>query len=258
MISDRRRLGLLALILLGLPPVAAAETTVELIARVKPSVVLVGSYGLLDSPRFGFSGTGFVVSDGRHVVTNAHVLPVLPPGRVDRRVAIQHWSADAGWSVREASVKRTDPLRDLALLVVDGPPLPPVKLASKDVAEGADIVLIGFPLGGALGFSHVSHRGMVASLTAIAPQAMNAQTLQPRALQQLRRGSFEVLQLDATAYPGNSGGPVFDLVNGEVVGVISMVLVKGTREAALSAPSGISYAVKARDVAALLAGEPKD
>ena len=76
---------------------------------------------------------------------------------------------------------------------------------------------------------------------------MNAQTLQPRALQQLRRGSFEVLQLDATAYPGNSGGPVFSLSSGEVAGVISMVLVKGTREAALSAPSGISYAIKAAD-----------
>jgi S1-C subfamily serine protease len=258
MISDRRRLGLFALGLLGLASAALAETAVELIARVKPSVVLVGSYGLLDSPRFGFSGTGFVVSDGRHVLTNAHVLPPLPPGRVDRRIAIQHWSADTGWTVREASVKRTDPVRDLALLTIDGPALPPVKLSSKDVAEGSDIVLIGFPLGGALGFSHVSHRGMVAALTAIAPQAMNAQTLQPRALQQLRRGSFEVLQLDATAYPGNSGGPVFDLNNGEVVGVVSMVLVKGTREAALSAPSGISYAIKARDAAALLAAESKD
>jgi S1-C subfamily serine protease len=248
----RRALGLLTLLLVICPASNAVETAAELIARVKPSVVLVGSYGLLDSPRFGFSGTGFVVSDGRHVVTAAHVLPALQPGRVDRRVAIQYWTAESGWIVREASVKRTDGPRDLALLTIDGPALPAVKLASKDVAEGSDVVLIGFPLGGALGFSHVSHRGMVAALTAIAPQAMNAQTLQPRALQQLRRGSFEVLQLDATAYPGNSGGPVFDLASGEVVGVVSMVLVKGTREAALSAPSGISYAIKASDAAALL------
>ncbi|MDR7334194.1 serine protease [Roseateles asaccharophilus] len=251
----RRTLGLLTLLLVVGPAANAAETAAALIARVKPSVVLVGSYGLLDSPRFGFSGTGFVVSDGRHVITAAHVLPPLPPGRVDRRVAIQHWTAESGWVMRGASVKRTDGPRDLALLTIDGPALPAVKLAAKDVSEGSDIVLIGFPLGGALGFSHVSHRGMVAALTAIAPQAMNAQTLQPRALQQLRRGSFEVLQLDATAYPGNSGGPVFDLASGEVVGVVSMVLVKGTREAALSAPSGISYAIKASDAVALLAAE---
>lgn len=254
----RGRLSFLALIWIGLLSPASAETAVELIARVKPSVVLVGSYGLLDSPRFGFSGTGFVVSDGRHVLTNAHVLPPLLPGRVDRTIAIQYWNADAGWTVRQASLKRADTARDLALLTIDGPPLPPIKLAARDVAEGTDILLIGFPLGGALGFSHVSHRGMVSSRTAIAPQAVNAQTLQPRVLQQLRRGSFEVLQLDATAYPGNSGGPVFDLGSGEVVGVVSMVLVKGTREAALSAPSGISYAIKASDAAALLVGNPKE
>ena len=65
-------------------PAAEAETAVELIARVKPSVVLVGSYGLLDSPRFGFSGTGFVVADGRH---NRHGRPCLAAG-----------AAQAGWT----------------------------------------------------------------------------------------------------------------------------------------------------------------
>ena len=249
---------MLALLLMVPASAAVAEGAVELIARVKPSVVLVGSFGQLDSPRFGFSGTGFVVSDGRHVLTNVHVLPPLQAGRIDRAIAIQSWTASAGWSVREARIERTDPLHDLALLVIDGPALPPLKLAASDVPEGRDILLMGFPLGGALGYSHVSHRGMVAARTAIAPQAMTSQTLQPRALQQLRRGSFEVLQLDATAYPGNSGGPVFDLSSGDVVGVINMVLVKGTREAALSAPSGISYAVKASYAAALLADRTEE
>ena len=50
-------------------------------------------------------------------------------------------------------------------------------------------------------------------------------------------------QLDGTAYPGNSGGPLFDGESGEVIGVINMVFVKGTKEAALSAPSGITFAV---------------
>lgn len=248
-----RRSLLLASALSSLSSACLADGAVELIARVKPSVVLVGSYGLMDSPRFGFSGTGFVVSDGRHVITNVHVLPPLQPGRVDRNIAIQHWTADAGWRVREARVLRTDPLHDLALLAFDGPSLAPLKLAAVDPAEGLDILLMGFPLGGALGYSHVTHRGMVAARTAIAPQAQTSQSLQPRALQQLRRGAFEVLQLDATAYPGNSGGPVLDPASGDVVGVVNMVLVKGTREAALAAPSGISYAIMASHVLALLA-----
>ena len=35
----------------------------------------VGTYNALNSPRFSFRGSGFVVGDGNLVVTNAHVLP---------------------------------------------------------------------------------------------------------------------------------------------------------------------------------------
>lgn len=230
-----------------------AQSLPDLIARTKPSVVLVGSYGLLDSPRFGFRGTGFVVGDGRRVVTNVHVLPPDLAGRVDRRLVIQSWTERDGWTQRDAQVTRTDPLHDLAVLSIVGSPLPSLPLAEYDAREGTEVILMGFPLGGALGYGHVTHRGMVAARVAIAPTAVNAQSLQPRALQQLRQGSFEVLQLDATAYPGNSGGPVLDVATGQVVGVLNMVLVKGTREAALSAPSGISYALKVSTAAALLA-----
>jgi len=231
---------------------ARAEGLPDLIVRTKPSVVLVGSYGLLDTPRFTFRGTGFAVADGRHIITNAHVLPPEAPGRGDRVVAVQVWSADAAWQLREAKVTAVDATRDLALLRIDGPPLVALRLAGSEAREGTAIALMGFPLGGALGYAHVTHRGIVASRTAIVPPAVGAQGLSERAVRQLRQGSFEVMQLDATAYPGNSGGPVFDAETGEVVGVVSMVLVKGTREAALSAPSGISYAVPVRDVSSLL------
>ena len=57
---------------------------------------------------------------------------------------------------------------------------------------------------------------------------------------------------DGTAYPGNSGGPLFDPDTGEVLGVVSMVLIKSTRESALTHPSGISYAVPSRYVLEML------
>ena len=63
----------------------------------------------------------------------------------------------------------------------------------------------------------------------------------------------QVMQLDAIAYPGNSGGPVFDIDSGTVVGVLQGGIVKSTKEAALSAPTGITYAVPASAAAALLA-----
>mgnify|MGYP006381527409 CR=1 FL=1 len=68
------------------------------------------------------------------------------------------------------------------------------------------------------------------------------------------RSPFEVYQLDAVAYPGNSGSPVYDVRTGRVVGVINSVLVKKTKEAALTDPSGITYAIPVRYVRALLAG----
>jgi S1-C subfamily serine protease len=55
-----------------------------------------------------------------------------------------------------------------------------------------------------------------------------------------------VYQLDATAYPGNSGGPLLDAHGGQVVGIVNMVLVKGTRESALTNPTGITYAIPVR------------
>ena len=72
------------------------------------------------------------------------------------------------------------------------------------------------------------------------------------AIRRLREGPFEVFQLDATAYPGNSGGPMFDPETGEVLGVINMVVIKNTKESALTNPSGISFAVPAKFVAQLL------
>jgi len=71
-------------------------------------------------------------------------------------------------------------------------------------------------------------------------------------IHRLAEGSFNIFQLDATAYPGNSGSPVYDPESAQVIGVVNQVLVKGTKEAALSNPSGIAYAVPSRYVADLL------
>jgi S1-C subfamily serine protease len=68
------------------------------------------------------------------------------------------------------------------------------------------------------------------------------------------RNSFDSFQLDATAYPGNSGSPVFELGKGRVIGVINSVLIKETREATLSEPTGITYAIPAKYIKPLLDG----
>ena len=252
----RRCLGAtLALALAPLHALAQADLP-GLIASARPSVLPVGTFSPTDSPRFGFRGTGFVVGDGSLVATNFHVLPpgadTADPASGPQLMVLTGRSGDLV-SGRRARVVGTDRVRDLALLRIEGPPLPALPLAEPGSArEGAEIALMGFPIGGTLGFAMVTHRGIVASITTAALPAPTASNLDPRALLRLREGNFELLQLDATAYPGNSGGPVFDTATGRVIGLVNMVLVKAGRESALSAPTGISYAVPVAALRALM------
>ena len=225
---------------------AAAELP-ELVAAAKASVLPVGTFNATDSPRFGFRGTGFVVGDGTLLATNAHVLPEgvgadSGPQMVAMVGAAGRGGAEA--TLRRLRVVALDRPRDLALLQFEGPALTPMVLAEDGTArEGQAVALMGYPIAGALGFAPVTHRGIIASITTAAQPAPNARVLDPRAVTKLREGNFEVYQLDATAYPGNSGGPLIDATNGRVLGIVNMVLVKGSRESALSSPTGITYAI---------------
>jgi len=241
-------------------PAAAQPALPELVARAKPAVVAMGTFDPLANPRFAFRGTGFVVGDGLTVVTNAHVLP--PPGSgstttPDPKLALhvpgkRPGTLEAG-DTRVATLLSIDRERDIAVLRFEGAPLPSLPLAPEGTArEGQSIALIGFPLGGLLGFSHITHRGIVSSITPIVLPPANASQLDASAVARMRQGVFDILQLDATAYPGNSGGPLLDAETGQVIGVVNMVMVKTTRESALSNPSGISYAIPVKWVHALL------
>lgn len=223
------------------------------IAKVKPSVVLVGTYKSTDSPRFSLRGTGFVVGNGNMVVTNAHVLPQPADQDLDATVVVQVRDAQDELQMRGTTVLEVDKTHDLVLLRFDGPAAPALTLRDSNlVQEGQAVAFTGFPIGGALGFSPVTHRGMISSIAAVTLPTANAQQLSARAIRSLRGGSFDIFQLDGTAYPGNSGGPLFDPETGEVLGVVNMVLIKGARESALTHPSGISYAIPSRFVAQML------
>ncbi|MDT7835688.1 S1 family peptidase [Aquabacterium sp. OR-4] len=246
--------ALLALLSLSAPARADLPATTAVIKR---SVVAVGAYDPLANPRFSFRGTGFVVDDGQLLITNAHVLPELTG---DQKLAIQvgrvRLESGGQFDVRTLTLLAIDREHDLALLRFSGAPLPAVVLAETEaVREGQAIGLMGFPIGGVLGFSPVTHRGIVASITPIVLPPANARQLDAAAVARVRRGAFDILQLDATAYPGNSGGPVFDADTGQVHGVVNMVFVKGSRESALTNPTGITYAIPVRWVHALLAAK---
>ena len=247
----RKALGVCLLALMAGPGVHA--DLADTIVRVKPSVVIVGTFRVTDSPRFRLRGTGFVVGDGRQVVTNAHVLPDASESSTDMSLVVQVRAGTGEWQSRNATLLERDAPRDLALLQIEGAPLPALAIKDSDtVREGQSVAFMGFPIGGALGFSPVTHRATVSSITPAALPTPTAQQLNEKAIRSLRIGTFNIFQLAGTAFPGNSGGPLFDPESGELLGVVNMVFLKGTRESALTHPSGISYAIPARFVAELL------
>lgn len=225
---------------------AAFADITATIERIKPSIIAIGTFKNTNSPPFVLRGTGFVIGNGNLAATNAHVIPNT--NDADSPVlAILSRNSQGETQVRRAFLVSKDPAHDLALLRFEGPALPALSLHSSDrVKEGQSIAFTGFPIGGALGFSPVTHRGMISSITPIALPGGNASQLNEKLIQQIKRGAFNIFQLDATAYPGNSGSPVYDAETGEVVGIINMVFIKGSKESALSQPSGITYAIPAK------------
>ena len=222
------------------------------IERVKPSIVGIGTVQMTRSPPVNFLGTGFVMDDGLHVVTNAHVVPeVLDIANKESYVVMTGKGKQP--ELRVATIAAIDKDHDLALLKISGTALPTMKLGDAEkVREGQDLIFTGFPIGMVLGFYPVTHRAMVSSITPIILPAHNSRQLNAKMIGQLQKSAYAVFQLDGTAYPGSSGSPLYDPETGLVYGVINMVFVKGKKEAALSNPSGITYAIPGNYIRELL------
>jgi S1-C subfamily serine protease len=243
-------LGFLSVLAVAGP--AAAELP-DTIARVKPSIVAVGSFQRTRSPAFRFSGTGFIVGDGTLVATNAHVVREQTDAAAMESLTVIVRPPGRDPEPRTATKIATDPERDLALLRIAGPPLPALVLREAGAArEGEMLAFTGFPIGNVLGFFPVTHRAMVSSITPIAIPGQTAGRLDSKTIRRLTAGTFPVLQLDATSYPGNSGSPLYHPDSGEVLGILNMALVKSTKESALTDPSGISYAIPVEHLHGLL------
>ena len=154
------------------------------------SVVLIETAGSLG----GGQGSGFVY-DGRHIVTNDHV--VADAARIDVRFA--------GNEHAEATVEGTDVFSDLAVLSVDSLPgyADPLPLAPENPSVGQEVVVLGNPLG----FDASVTQGIVSGVN----RSLDSPT------------GFAIpnaVQTDAAVSPGNSGGPLVDMA-GRVVAVIN-------------------------------------
>ena len=193
---------------------AAVGTAAAAAAAILPSVVQV---------RAGAStGSGFVLDERGHVITNHHVVE----GETTVRLQL------AGGRSISAVVVGSRASDDIAVLRVEDPSdLEPAVLgSSSDLVIGEAVIAVGSPLGlqGTVTGGLVSALNREASLGGQAAQRM--------------------IQTDAPINPGNSGGPLVDL-DGRVVGVNTAIATLGGQG---SGSIGIGFAVpidRAVDVA---------
>ena len=236
----------LAAIALVAAAAASAQGLVpQTIERVKPSIVAVGTFERLRNPAFSFLGTGFIVD---------HVVPRVVNTEKGETVAIAIPGPDnKNAQIRSARKIAADPDSDLALLRLDGAALPALRLMDvAHVREGETYLFTGFPIGSVLGLFPVTHRSMVAAISPVAIPVARADQLDARVVRRLNSAGFPVFQLDAMAYPGNSGSPVYHPESGAVIGIVNSVFVRGSRESAITQPSGITYAIPSQRLKVLL------
>lgn len=224
---------------------------VKRISAVKPSIVAIAILNPTASPRLALIGTGFAVGNGSQIATNAHVVAkILDDSKNEQYVVLSGHGASP--KIHVIKQKKIDPEHDLAVLEINER-ITPLNLANDDYQpEGTELLFTGYPITDVLGLYPASNRAMLSAVTPIVIPANHASELSPQVLRQLNQ-PFMIYQLDGTAYPGNSGSPVYLSSDGAVVAIINMVYVKQSKESVLSAPSGISYAIPSRHLRALLA-----
>jgi putative serine protease PepD len=192
--------------------------------QVQPSVVSI---------RAGQGqGSGVVLDDQGHIITNAHVVE-----NAEGSVLVRFSTGD----VARARVIGADPRSDIAVVQAEaGSDLTPASFGdSGEVLVGDTVLAIGSPLG----FEGSVTQGIISALErTLARQASGATSLSG------------LLQTDAAINRGNSGGPLVNLA-GEVVGINTAIAVQDPDAGFL----GVGFAVpsnRAVDVAEqLIAGE---
>ena len=244
------------MLLFLLPSIVPSATAglPETVERVKSSIVAIGTFQKTRSPPFVFRGSGFAVEDGTLIATAAHVVPeTLQTEKFETMMVLLRMPGVREPQAREAKTVAVDKEHDVALLKISGTPLPAVAFGdAAAVRDGRSIAFTGFPFGSALGFYPVTHRGVIASIAPIALPRATARELDARTVQSLKASPFMLFQLDATAYPGHSGSPLYDADSGEVIGVVNMAFLKGAKDAAIGQPSGISFAIPVQHLQELL------
>jgi S1-C subfamily serine protease len=173
-------------------------------------------------------GTGVVIIDNGTILTNLHVVNGA------RRIKVTFMDGTES----DAVVLSTQPHNDLAVLRAKTIPddLAAATLRSTaDLAPGDHVLAVGFPFG--IGPS--ASAGIVSGLKREFRSPEGKQTM------------TNLIQFDAAANPGNSGGPLVTM-DGEVVGIVTAILNPSSQRTFI----GIGFAVPIENAAAAVGMPP--
>jgi len=180
---------------------------VSIIQRVDPSVVYVEAYGTYEAysyDEYGFdkqndqklwSGSGVIICPDGLVLTAAHVIEGADRFKVTLPDGQEFWSENA-WHRSEIS--------DIGFIQLDVTEKLPVSSLGKSntLKRGEDVFVIGCPFGYDLRFTVT--KGIVSGIKRDCDGYF---------------GEKLMLQVDAASFPGNSGGPVYNM-RGRIIGIL--------------------------------------
>lgn len=179
------------------------DELIQAVKRVTPSVVSVSTLALMRNfyrvHPVGGMGSGVVLDDHNHIVTNRHVVAKA------QRISV----ADTEGGRHDATLLGGDQLIDIAVLKVEDGNLIPATLGDSDELEvGQLTIAVGNPYGFILGGPTVT-TGVISAVQ--------------RQIQARNIVLEKLIQTDAAINPGNSGGPLCD-IDGNVIGINTAML----------------------------------
>jgi serine peptidase DegS len=199
-------------------PQAGVASYAPAVAASAPAVANIYTETYTTSPitgevlrRKGALGSGVVIDKRGYIVTNWHVV----------KDADQIYVQLADGRVATPRLVGTDPESELALLSIDLPDLPEVRLGRSDSLEVGEVVLA---IGNSLGLSQTVTMGIVSATG----RGLDVTTFE------------DFIQTDAAINAGNSGGALVN-ARGELVGINTAVISDAPRGQAM--PEGLGFAI---------------
>ena len=189
----------------------------EAVAKaVQQSVVAIQ---ISDGNGGGAQGSGVIIDDEGHIVTNNHV---VAGASGDVQVTL------TDGRLFEATIVGTDPTTDLAVIKLKDAPddLKPSALGdSSKVTVGEPVMAVGNPLG----LANTVTTGIVSAVDR--PVSTSGENTGEATV-------TNAIQIDAAVNPGNSGGPLFD-AKGQVIGINSSIATLSSESGSI----GLGFAI---------------